>query len=121
MCLPRGAKNPEGAWAFMRWTQTVEAQLAFAKPMNSMPNIREALEAPELRSGGKLWVKFGEVADMALKSKMTFVRPTAISAQYLNEIATATQFTVRGTKTADEACRDAQVRLLKAWKEMREL
>jgi multiple sugar transport system substrate-binding protein len=121
MCLARGAKNPEGGWAFMRWAQTVEAQLAFAKPMNSMPNIRKALEAPELRSGGKLWVKFGEVADVALTSKMTFIRPTSISAQYLNEMKTATQFAVRGTKPPGEACKDAQVRLLKAWEEMRSL
>jgi len=121
MCLPRGAKNPEGGWAFMRWVQTVEAQLAFAKPMNSMPNIRKALESPELRSGGKLWVKFGEVADVALNSKMTFIRPTVISAQCLNEMKTATQFAVRGTKTPEQACKDAQTRLLKAWEEMRAL
>ena len=121
MCLARGAKNPEGGWAFMRWAQTVEAQLAFAKPMNSMPNIRKALEAPELRSGGKLWVKFGEVADITLTSKMTFVRPTAVSAQYLNEMKIATQFAVRGSKTSEQACKDAQARLLKAWEEMRAL
>ena len=121
MSLARGAKNPEGGWAFMRWAQTVDAQLAFAKPMNSMPNIREALEAPELRSGGKLWVKFGEVADVALTAKMTYIRPTSISAQYLNEIKNATQFAVRGTKSPEEACKDAQARLLKAWEHMRGL
>ncbi|NIA14259.1 MAG: extracellular solute-binding protein [Nitrospiraceae bacterium] len=120
MCLAREAANPDGGWAFIRWSQTVEAQLAFCKVMNGMPNIRQALESPEIRTGERMWVMFGKLADIALKAKATFFPPTEISAQYASEIATATQYAVRGTKSPEQACQDAQARLMKAWKDRQE-
>jgi multiple sugar transport system substrate-binding protein len=119
-CLPRDAQNSEGGWEFLRWTQTPEAQLAFCKVMYGMPNIRESLASPEIRGKEKPWNWFGALADACLNAHVTFFRPSKVSGIYEQEIRSAIQFAVRETKTPEEACQDAQARILKAWNDLQD-
>lgn len=48
LAMPRGARHPEGAWAFMRYMASPETQLALASRMGVFPSRREAAYDPSI-------------------------------------------------------------------------
>jgi multiple sugar transport system substrate-binding protein len=110
-CIPRESKHPEGAWAFMRWTQTFHGQELFAKDMHGVPDIKAVLNDPVLVTGSRHNEAFGVVCKIAGNPKARFFPATPVNIMYMAELITAAQLASRGAKTPEQALRDVQQRV----------
>ncbi len=98
--IPRGAKNPDGAWALMEHILDPESQLTNAKVGGELPSVRSVMDDP--------WFKSPEGADFgfALKylgesKKNTFFPATW--ERLMDNLATAAQQVVAGQKSPADA------------------
>jgi len=110
-CIPVNCKHPKEAWEFLRWTQTVEAQVLFASTMHGVPNILEARKEPSLREGEPWKRAFAVFMDVANSPNARHFLPTPITGLYQYEIYNAADFVRYGTKTPAQALRDVQKRV----------
>ncbi len=111
LCIPVGAKHPKEAWAFLAWTQSVEAQRMFSLSLHGIPNIRAELHDPALRTGAPWRPAFGRFMDLADSPRATHFPPMPVATLYLNEIATAMDAVCYGQKTPAAALASVRVRV----------
>jgi multiple sugar transport system substrate-binding protein len=112
-CIPRESRHPEGAWAFMRWTQTFHGQELFAKDMHGVPDIKAVLEDPVLVKGSRHNQAFGEVCRIAGNPRARFFPATPVNIMYMTELVTAAQLASRHAQTPEQALRAVQQRVQK--------
>ena len=110
-CIATECKHPDAAWAFMRWMQTRQAQVAFSRVMHNVPNERSALLAPELTRGNREKEAFGEVCRIVALGKGEVFPPTPVNVAYVEELQMAAQRVVRHAVTPREALDQVQRRL----------
>jgi len=110
-CIPRESRHPEGAWAFMRWSQTYHGQELFAKDMHGVPDIKAALNDPVLVTGSRHNEAFGEVCRIAGDPNARFFPATPVNIMYMTELISAAQLASRGAKTPERALRAVQHRV----------
>jgi len=110
-CIPVNCKYPKQAWEFLRWTQTVDAQVLFASTMHGVPNILEARKERSLREGEPWKRAFAVFMDVANSPNARHFPPTPITGLYQYEIYNAADFVRYGTKTPAQALRDVQKRV----------
>lgn len=110
-CIPANCKHPNEAWEFLRWTQTVEAQVLFASTMHGVPNILAARRERSLREGEPWKRAFAVFMDVANSPNARHFPPTPITGLYQYEIYNAADFVRYGTKTPEQALRDVQRRV----------
>ncbi len=98
--IPRGAKNPDGAWALMQHILDPESQLTNVKVGGELPSVRSVLDDP--------WFKSPEGADFAFalkylneSKKNTFFPATW--ERLMDNLATAAQQVVAGQKSPADA------------------
>jgi multiple sugar transport system substrate-binding protein len=111
MAIPTESKHPDGAWAFMRWTQTRQAQVTLARVGHNLPNIRAYLMVPELTQGDREKEAFGAVGRIAARGKGVIFPATPVNVAYISELQTAAQRAVRKTVTPKQALDAVQRRL----------
>ena len=110
--IPRGAKNPDAAWALMQHILDPESQLTNVKVAGELPSVRTVLNDP--------WFNSPEGADFgfALKylgeSKKNTVFP-ATWEQLMDNLATAAQQVVAGQKSPTDAL-SAVAKKFDSWK-----
>ena len=98
--IPRGAKNPDGAWALMQHILDPESQLANAKVGGELPSVRAVLDDP--------WFKSPDGADFAFalkyldESKKNIYFPATWN-QLMDNLAAAAQQVVAGQKSPADA------------------
>ncbi|UCH33598.1 MAG: ABC transporter substrate-binding protein [Armatimonadota bacterium] len=112
-CIPRESRHPEGAWTFMRWTQTYNGQELFAKDMHGVPNMKPVLNDPVLVTGSRHNEAFGVVCNIGGHPNARFFPATPVNIMYMTELVTAAQLAARGARTAENALRDVQRRVQK--------
>jgi multiple sugar transport system substrate-binding protein len=110
-CIPRESRHPEGAGAFMRWTQTYHGQELFAKDMHGVPDIKAVLNDPVLVTGSRHNEAFGEVCRIAGDPNARFFPATPVNIMYMTELVTAAQLASRDAKTPEQALRAVQQRV----------
>ena len=110
-CIARESRHPEGAWAFMRWTQTSRGQELFAKDMHGVPNQRAVLNDPVLVTGSRQNEAFGVVCKIAGHPNARFFPATPVNIMYMTELITAAQLASRKAETPAEALHAVQQRV----------
>ncbi len=101
--IPVGAKNPDGAWEFIKYFTSREATLEYAKVTGVLPPYKDVGTAPELVEAVPGW----EVILEALK--VTRVLPFVLEApSWIGPLATAFEEVWSGIKTPEQAAADAQ-------------
>jgi multiple sugar transport system substrate-binding protein len=110
-CIPRESKHPEGAWAFMRWTQTFGGQELFAKDMHGVPDLKAVLNDPVLVTGSRHNEAFGVVCNIASNPKARFFPATPVNIMYMSELISAAQVASRKGKTPQQALTAVQQRV----------
>lgn len=114
-CIPRESKDPEGAWVFMQWMQSDEAQILFADTMHGIPNIRRLLKEPKLRqpqNGNEAWKRgYAKFLDLVDSPNARYFPTVSVANLYLNELTTAQDYVMSGTKSPRQALNDAQRRV----------
>lgn len=100
--IPYGAKNPDGAWEFIKFLTSKEIQVMFAEASGWMPSRIEAASDPALADTPG-W-------DVVLESmKVTKSRRFVLEAPtWYNPLVTAFQEVWDGVKTPEQALADAQ-------------
>lgn len=100
--VPTGAKNPDGAWAFIKFMTEKDTQVKFAVASGWMPSRVEAAQDPQLASTPG-W-------DVVLESmKVTHSRRFVLEAPtWYGPLTTAFQEVWDGVKTPEQAVTDAQ-------------
>jgi len=111
MAIPTESKHPDGAWAFMRWTQTREAQVTLARVGHNLPDIRAYLIVPELTQGDREKEAFGAIGRIAARGKGVIFPATPVNVAYISELQTAAQRAMRGAVTPKQALDAVQRRL----------
>lgn len=103
--IPKGARNPEGAWAFIRYMVSYEPQLAIGLKLGQLPVLREAAYHPEFYNDPNR--KF--LVDMSDTSKFYPKLPVIMEAY--NETVNAVDAVLRGKQTPEKALGIAQSRV----------
>lgn len=100
--IPNGAKNPDGAWEFIKYMTTKDTQVKFAVASGWMPSRMDAAQDPQLTSTPG-W-------DVVLESmKVTHSRKFVLEAPtWYGPLTTAFQEVWDGVKTPEQALTDAQ-------------
>jgi multiple sugar transport system substrate-binding protein len=112
-CIPVDGKHPKEAWDFLVWTQTREAQILFAGAMNNVPNQRSAIHASELRTGRPFRPRYALFLDLAGSPNADFFPALPVGNLYRNQIVTAKDQVLYGTKTPAQALADVRKRVQK--------
>jgi len=100
--IPRGAKNPDVSWKFIKFITSKEEQLKYAKVSQGIPSIKEAAKDPFFTDNPKYKV----FVDLMNVSKY---RPVTPVASYLwDELAKTIEYVRLGKKTAKQALDDVQ-------------
>lgn len=112
-CIPVACRYPKECWEFLVWTQTLEAQILFARAMNNVPNQRTALTHPQLRTGTVFRRKasvYFELADSPNAGNHPVLPVTNL---YINQLSTAIDRVMYGERAATEALAEVRVRVQK--------
>lgn len=110
LCIPKEAKHPKEAWAFIQWTQSPAAQIMLAKSIHNVPDIVSVLRDPALRTGSPDAVKFGQFLDLADTSNPRYFPPMPIASLYTNQIQNASDSVSYGRLTPQAALAGVQRR-----------
>jgi multiple sugar transport system substrate-binding protein len=113
ICIPVESRHPKEAWDFMVWMQTQEAQVMFAHDMNNVPNQREALYAPRLRTGPPFRKKYAVYLDLADSPNGDYFPALPVTNLYINQLGNAVDRVLYGDKTPAQALADVRKRVQK--------
>ena len=108
LVLPSGARNPDGAWDFMKFMTAPEAQLTYAKTAEQLPANRLVTGDPYFSEDPK-WRVF--VAEM---KHSRFLPVSVVSEQLWEGLIRATDQVVWGKASAGEALAECRRRSQKA-------
>lgn len=106
--LPRGCRNPEGAWAFIRYMVSEQAQVRIALEMGMMPVLRRAAMRPEVYDDPNRRI----LVDMADRCRV-YPKVPVIMDTY-NQMSRAAEAVLHGRKTPKDALLEAQANVQKA-------
>ncbi len=112
-CIPTDSKHPREAAEFLAWMQSPEAQTAFAHDMNNVPNIRAALQSPQLRTGAAFRQQFGKFLDLADSPNATYFPAMPSASLYMSEMSSATDKVLYGEQTPEQALHEVKSRIQK--------
>jgi len=110
-CLPSEGKHNDAGWAFLRWAQTREGQLKLARTLHGVPNQREALVDPSLRTGEPWRPLFGRFLDLADSPRASHFPPLPVAALYQSELNAAFDAVRYGRLTPEPALAAVRVRV----------
>lgn len=110
-CLPREGKHTEAAWAFLRWTQSHEGQLRFARTIHGVPNQRTVLQDQTLRTGEPWRPLFARFLDLADSPRAAHFPPLPVAALYQSELNAAFDAVRFGRLTPEAALAAVRVRV----------
>jgi multiple sugar transport system substrate-binding protein len=119
-CIPANCRHPREAWEFLKWTQTVEAQVLFAEHMHGIPNLLSARKMPSLRTGADWKPRYALFMDLATSPNARHFPTTPVSGLYQYELTNAADFVRFGARTPVEALADVQRRVAReaaAWEQ----
>lgn len=103
--IPRDAKDPEGAWAFIKYMVSPEIQLRLCKALGILPAIREVGRHPDL---------YNDPNRRPLLDQMDYSKcypKTPVNNEAYNEICMAAERVMRGRATPEAALAEAQRRV----------
>jgi multiple sugar transport system substrate-binding protein len=100
--IPTGAKNPDGAWAFIKYMTEKDTQVQFAVASGWMPSRVDAAQDPQLASTPG-WDVVLESMKVTQSRKFVLEVPTGDG-----PLTTAFQEVWDGVKTPEQALNDAQ-------------
>lgn len=80
--IMKGTKHPDEAWAFLRWVETVSPTVAFANAINNVPQLKAALQSPQLDPNPK----YRQFVKYAFGPKVVVFPVNAVSSDYANEM-----------------------------------
>jgi ABC-type glycerol-3-phosphate transport system substrate-binding protein len=112
-CIPVDGKHPKEAWDFLVWTQSPEAQILFASAMNNVPNQRSAIRSQALRTGQMFRPRYAMFLDLADSPNAAYFPAIPVGNMYHNQIMTAKDQILYGTKTPAQALADVRLRVQK--------
>jgi multiple sugar transport system substrate-binding protein len=101
--IPEGAKNPEGAWAFMQWWAGEEGQRAYYEKNGSIPTLTNLLSDDSVLSGLGL---FGRLTDVA-KSRPAL----PVGALYWDELTAANEAVLLNREQPAQALQSVEERV----------
>jgi multiple sugar transport system substrate-binding protein len=112
MFIPTGSRHPRAAWEFITWLHGPRPQEWYAGQMTNLPCIRSLLNSPALTTGSKRRRHFGFILQRIATSPNAHYFPSLpLSRRYEDELRTAEEYVVGGTKTPEQALADVQHRL----------
>ena len=112
-CIPADSKHPREAAEFLVWMQSPEAQTAFAHDMNNVPNIRAALQSPQLRTGTAFRRQFGKFLDLADSPNAAYFPAMPSASLYMSEMSNATDKVLYGEQTSMQALHAVKLHMQK--------
>ncbi len=101
--IPNGAKNPDGAWEFIKYLASKEVQLQIAKATGTMPARKDVARDPSLLEAVPGWPVI--VESMEVTRSLPFVLEAP---HWFGPLATAFDEVWSGVKTPEQAAADAQ-------------
>ena len=110
-CIPKESRHPKEAWDFLVWTQSVEAQVMFAKRMNNVPNQRAALTAPQLIKGASYRSMYAKFLKLADTPNAGYFPVLPVSRMYISELGNALDKVLYGDLTPAAALAGVRVRV----------
>jgi multiple sugar transport system substrate-binding protein len=110
-CIPANCRHPREAWEFLKWTQSIEAQVLFAEHMHGIPNLLAARRTPSLRTGADWKPKYALFMDLATSPNARHFPTTPVSGLYQYELTNAADFVRFGARTPSDALADVQRRV----------
>lgn len=110
-CIPANCRHPREAWEFLKWTQTLEAQVIFAEHMHGIPNLLAARKTLSLRTGAGWKPKYALFMDLASSPNARHFPTTPVSGLYQYELTNAADFVRFGARTPTQALGDVQRRV----------
>jgi multiple sugar transport system substrate-binding protein len=102
--IPQGAKNPDGAWEFMKWFAGTEGQRQYSESSAHLPTVKELSEDESLFDESHKF--FRELLDVAHSRP-----PLPVGALYWDELTAAQEAVVLNQKQPREALEDAESRV----------
>jgi len=100
--IPRGVKNPDISWKFVKFITSKEAQLKYTKICQGIPSLIEVTKEPFYTNNPKYKV----FIDLM---KVSRYRPVTPVGSYLwNELEKSVEYVRAGSKTAQQALNEAQ-------------
>lgn len=102
LAMPRGVRNPEGAWAFIRHMASEESQFAIGADMGEIPVLRSVAHRPEIYDDPSR----KPLVDMA--DRCRFYPKVPVIMETYNEAMKAVETTLYGRATPKEALAAAQ-------------
>lgn len=107
LAIPATAKNPDGAWEYIKFVTSAEEQKNMALALSSIPVVTEALQDPEVQA------KFPHFAHVQEQMQYPFgmlkhPNATEVNAAIARHIIAA----LRGTETVEEALQKAEEEVL---------
>ena len=100
--VPKGARNIEGSWAFIRYMCSVETQLALVKALGLLPARREAAYHPDVYSDANKKILVDQMDYCKCYPKI------AVNVEAYNELCMATERVLRGQMKPAAALAQAQ-------------
>lgn len=113
-CIPKGSRHRDQAIQFLIWSQSLQGQKTFANLMKGVPNIKEAQQDPELRTGAPWKPLYAQFLDLAASPTNVHFPPLPIASEYQTELINAVDNVRYGHSTATDALAGVQSRMQKA-------
>jgi len=101
LCIPTGAAEPDGGWAFMEFMQTWEAAAGIGTALINTAQVTDAVNDPEYRDNEVL-----RLCTELSKNAAAFPCNIPVAAEYSTELGKAYDLVVHGQASAEEALQE---------------